>query len=115
MHDLERRFPLPTWTEANERRYGRQLEVVAGFYSAHDPGRDIRAELGLRKELNSWFVDLRLWLARTPTATGNGVRVSLADWPAFAEMVSIVTDVLVARRILPRSERPEPRGRWKRD
>ncbi len=86
----------------NERRYGRQLEVVAAFYSSHDPGRDARAVLGLRRSCNDWFVDLRQWIAGQPTATKYGFRISLADWPAFAELVGIVSDLLVRRRrILP--------------
>ncbi len=113
---LERRFPLPAWTDAQERRYGRQLEIVAGFNSARDPGRDIRTELGLRNSPNDWFIDLRQWLAGTPTATGNGLRLSLTDWPAFSEMVSIVTAELIARGILTTDEnkrtlQPETNGR----
>ena len=102
-NDLEDRFPLPAWTEHDRRRHGKELyrEVLAGFYSRQDPGRDVRVVMGDRNRGRDRYLDLRIWLKGRSTPTRNGLRLDLLDWPAFAELVSIVSKELATRGLVP--------------
>ncbi len=102
---LAERFPIPLWSEDNQRRFGDELqrEVIAGFYTESDPGRDVRAILGDRNKKGDQYIDLRFWLAGTSTPTRSGIRLPLEEWMCFAEFVAIVSDELAARGLIERS------------
>ena len=105
---LAERFPIPLWSEDNQRRFGDELqrEVIAGFYAESDPGRDVRAILGDRNKKGDQYIDVRVWLAGSSTPTRSGIRLPLEEWMCFAELVAIVSEELVAQGLIERSPTP---------
>jgi hypothetical protein len=68
-------------------------EIVGAFYSRWDSGRDCRAVLSV-SAAGHVRVDLRYWQIGRPVPTRQGITVAQADWPAFAELIAVVTDGL---------------------
>ena len=70
-----------------------EAEVVGAFYSQWDSGRDCRAVVSV-SAAGHVRVDLRYWQIGRSVPTRQGITVALADWPAFTELVDIVSQHL---------------------